>query len=340
MSGTRLAVDIGGTFTDVVYRGTDGVIHSTKIPTTHDEISKGILSGIDTLDASPRDLDAFVHGTTIVLNALLERKTPPVGLITTRGFRDVLEIMRTNRPNMYDLQQEKPVPLVPRRWRREISARSTYTGESISEVDAEEVRAIGRDFAAARITSIAVCLLNAYANPHHERSVEAALRDVLPEADISLSSDLSREWREFERTSTTVINSAAKPIVSVYLGDLESALADEDFSGQLLIMQSNGGVMSVAEARRRPVATLMSGPVGGVAAAAELMRAEPSLRNVVTLDIGGTSADVAILDQGEPVTRTLGVIGSWPVMVPMIEVQSIGAGGGSIARVDAFSTLR
>ena len=339
-TGARLAVDIGGTFTDVVFRAGNGRVRSRKVPTSLDDVARGIVSGIKAIDVSPRALDAFIHGTTIVLNALLEGKTPPVGLITTKGFRDVLEIMRTNRPNMYDLQQEKPVPLVPRRWRREVSARSAYTGESIVDMDPEEVRAIARDFVADGISSVAVCLLNAYANPDHERAVEAALRDILPEATISLSSDVSREWREFERTSTTVINSAAKPIVSRYLADLEAALAEEGFAGEVLIMQSNGGVMSVSDARRRPVATLMSGPVGGVAAATELLRDDRLLKNLVTLDMGGTSADVAILDQGEPVTQTLGEIGSWPVMVPMVDVKSIGAGGGSIARVDPFGALQ
>jgi N-methylhydantoinase A len=172
-TGARLAVDIGGTFTDVVYRGDDGVVRSAKVPTTLDDVTRSVLSGVEEIGVSPETLDAFIHGTTIVLNALLEGKTPPVGLITTKGFRDVLEIMRTNRPNMYDLQQEKPIPLVPRRWRREISARTAYTGQSVADVDPEEVRDIGRDFAAAGINSIAVCLLNGYANPEHERAVES-----------------------------------------------------------------------------------------------------------------------------------------------------------------------
>jgi N-methylhydantoinase A len=335
----RLAVDIGGTFTDIVVRSDDGKMRATKIHTNLGDVAQGVLSGMKALDVSPPTLEAFVHGTTIVLNALLEKKTPKVGLITTRGFRDVLEIMRTNRPDMYDLQQQKPQPLVPRRWRQEITERTTSTGESLVEVDLEEVRSICAAFREERIEAVAVCLLNSYANPEHERVVGAELEDALPGTVISLSSDLSREWREFERTSTTVINSAAKPIVRGYLGDLESALVGTDFDGQLLIMQSNGGVMSVNEARQRPVATLMSGPVGGVAAASELLQQDPSLRNVVTLDIGGTSADVAILDEGEPVTRTLGEIGGWPVMVPMVDVSSIGAGGGSIARVDAFGGL-
>jgi N-methylhydantoinase A len=335
----RLAVDIGGTFTDVASRTDDGTVRVAKVPTLVDDLAGGVLSGARALGVSIGDLEVFVNGTTVVLNTLLERKTPRIGLITTRGFRDVLEIMRTNRPDMYDLQQEKPKPLVPRRWRREITARMTHSGASLVDVDPEEVRTIGSAFAADGITSIAVCLLNSYANPEHERAVHAVLSEVLPEGSISLSSDLSREWGEFERTSTAVINSAAKPSLSRYLDDLEADLATEHFDGQLLIMQSNGGVMSASDARRRPVATLMSGPVGGVAAAGELIDTDGALRNVVTLDVGGTSADVAILDAGEPVTRGVGEIAGWPVMVPMVDIRSIGAGGGSIARVDAFGRL-
>ena len=337
--GTRLAIDIGGTFTDVVLRDGDGRLRTTKVPTTPDHINRGIIHGIEQIGEAPASLEAFIHGTTIALNALLESKTPPVGLITTLGFRDVIEIMRTNRPDMYDLQQDKPVPPVPRRWRREISARMAASGETLSAVQADEVREIALDFAAAGVTTIAVCLLNAYANPEHEHDVAAVLRDVVPDAVVSLSTDVNREWREFERTSTTVINAATKPIMSTYLTELEELLADRAFGGEVLIMQSNGGVMSATEARARPVATLMSGPVGGVAAAVEIAHQAEPPSNLVTLDIGGTSADVAVIVAGEPASSTVGRIGAWPVMVPMIDISSIGAGGGSIARVDSFGSL-
>lgn len=335
----RLAIDIGGTFTDVVFGDGSGAISTLKVPTTPEDITVGILAGLQKVGAAPASLEAFVHGTTIALNALLERKTPEVGLITTSGFRDVLEIMRTNRSNMYDLQQEKPVPLVARQWRREIGARMDYQGRSVVDVDSDEVRAIARDLAAAGIRTVAVCLLHAYANAEHEEVVAAVLREEIPAASISVSADVSRVWREFERTSTTVSNAATKPIVSTYLERLEASLAAQEFAGRVLIMQSNGGVMSAADARRRPVATLMSGPVGGVTGATELARSGEERRSFVTLDIGGTSADVAIIDRGEPVTRSVGHIGAWPVMVPMVDIESIGAGGGSIARVDEFGGL-
>ncbi len=337
--GERLAIDIGGTFTDVVFSNEAGAVSTLKVPTTPEDITIGILAGLEKVGATPPALDAFVHGTTIALNALLERKTPEVGLITTAGFRDVLEIMRTNRVNMYDLQQEKPKPLVARQWRREITARLDYQGQSLVDVDPDEVRAIARDFVDAGITTVAVCLLHAYASSSHEEAVAATLREAIPDVNISLSSDVSRVWREFERTSTTVSNAATKPIVSKYLEQLEQSLAARGFAGRVLIMQSNGGVMSAADARHRPVATLMSGPVGGVTGATELARSSEEKGSYVTLDIGGTSADVAIIDRGEPVTRSVGHIDGWPVMVPMVDIESIGAGGGSIARVDEFGGL-
>lgn len=335
----RVAVDIGGTFTDVVYTRADGVTSTCKVSTTSSDITLGIVEGIRKAGVVLADLDAFVHGTTIALNALLEGKTPRVGLITTKGFRDVLEIMRTSRPVMYDLQQDKPVPLVPRQDRLEITARMTHKGETLVPVDTSEVRAIARTFAERGIDSIAVCLLHAYASPEHEREVARTLREELPGASVSLSTDVSRMWREFERTSTVVSNAATKPIVGRYLTELEDKLAADHFEGHVMIMQSNGGVMSATEARERPVATLMSGPVGGVTGALSVSRRDGRDLNLVTLDIGGTSADVAIIDGGKAVTRTVGHIGRWPVMVPMIDIESIGAGGGSIARVDEFGAL-
>jgi N-methylhydantoinase A len=336
---TKLAIDVGGTFTDVVWCDATGATRSTKVRTTSPDITAGILEGARQAGVDLGRLDSFVHGTTIALNALLERKIAPVGLITTSGFRDVLEIMRTNRPNMYDLQQLRPTPLVPRRHRREISARLSYAGEELRPVIAAEVAQIAQDFASAGIRSIAVCLLNAYANPAQEREVRERLAEMLPDAFVSLSSDLSRVWREFERTSTTVSNAAVTPLVARYMESLERQLSNEGFAGEVLIMQSNGGVMSATEARRRPVATLMSGPVGGVIGALGVAKLIGPDASLITLDIGGTSADVAIVDRGEAVSRVVGYIDRWPIMMPMIDIESIGAGGGSLARVDDFGGL-
>ncbi len=214
-----------------------------------------------------------------------------------------------------------------------------HLGETVEPIDPEEVGSIAAQLSAAEIETVAVCLLHAYANAEHEEAVELALRKNGSRFAISVSSEISRMSREFERTSTTVINAATKPIVSRYLESLERSLGEAGFTGQVMIMQSNGGHMSAVDARRRPAATLMSGPVGGVAGGAALARRGEEALDLVTLDIGGTSADAAIVDKGDPVTRTVGHVGRWPVMVPMVDIESIGAGGGSIARVDEFGAL-
>jgi N-methylhydantoinase A len=338
-AAARIGIDIGGTFTDVVYGDGSGDVRHAKVLTTPDDVARGILEGLDKADADPGRLELFLHGTTVALNAFLERKTPTVGLITTSGFRDVLEIMRTNRPDMYDLQQAKPEPLVPRRLRRELSARCAYDGSELVPVDPAEVRAIAREFAEAGVAAVAVCLLHSYADPAHERAVRELLQAEAPELFVSLSSDLSREWREFERTSTTVVNAATAPIMAAYLERLERELDARGFGGELLIMQSSGGVMPARDARVRAAATLMSGPVGGVVGAEAIGNGLGGETNLITLDIGGTSADVAILDRGRPVHAQLAELERWPILMPMVDIRSIGAGGGSIARVDAHGGL-
>lgn len=335
----RLAVDIGGTFTDVVFTNPAGITQTLKVSTTPDDITIGILEGVARSGLDPSDLDGFLHGTTVALNALLERKLPSIALITTAGFRDVLEIMRTSRPQMYDLMQEKPQPLVRRRDRHEISARMTSDGTELRPVDPDEVRAIAATLREQRVKAVGVCLLHSYADERHEREVQRILEDELPDAEVSTSSSISRVWREFERTSTTVANVAVKPIVVRYMHTLEGKLRERGLTSTVRIMQSNGGAMSAAEACERPVATLMSGPVGGVTAAIDVTRKLPDCRGVMTFDLGGTSADVAIIDQGAAVVRDIGHIDRWPIMVPMVDIESIGAGGGSIARVDEFGAL-
>jgi N-methylhydantoinase A len=335
----RIGIDIGGTFTDIVYSDGSGEPRHAKTLTTPQDITEGILAGLDKVGAEVAELRFFLHGTTVALNAFLEGKSAPVGLITTAGFRDVLEIMRTNRPDMYDLQQVKPAPLVARRLRREISARTTHTGAQLEPVDEEEVRAIARDFVAAGIRGVAVCLLHSYADPAHERRVRDVISDAAPTISVSISSDITREWREFERTSTTVINAATAPIMDRYLSRLRKLLAERGFDAELLIMQSSSGVMSAADAVRKPAATLMSGPVGGVAGAEAVAAQLGEAVDAVTLDIGGTSADVAVIDHGRAVHTPQAELARWPILMPMVDIQSIGAGGGSIASVDAHGRV-
>ena len=334
----RLAVDVGGTFTDVVATAPGGATVHEKVPTTPDDVTRGILDGLARVGADPALLDRLLHGTTVALNAVLEGATAPVALITTRGFRDVLEIRRTSRPDMYDLQQIAPEPLVPRRRRFEVGARMGPRGEEIAPVDAAEVGAIAARLRDAGIGSVAVCLMNAYADTRHEREVGALLAEAAPEMLVTLSTDLAREWREFERTSTAVVNAATLPVLGGYLDRLQAGLADREFRGELMIMQSSGGVMSADSARSRPAATLMSGPVGGVVGAQAIAEALGGA-DLVTVDIGGTSADVAVLDRGRPVQAAVGGFGSWPILMPMVDIRSVGAGGGSLARVDAHGAL-
>ena len=336
---TRLGVDIGGTFTDAVFHEADGSVRTAKASTTPADITQGVMAAIEKVGVSTPDLDAFLHGTTVALNALLEGKTPTVGLVTTRGFRDVLEIMRTNRPDMYNLQQQKPAPLVARRWRYEIGGRMNHLGETVEPVDAEEVRSIAAQLMAEEIETVAVCLLHAYANPEHERAVELALSDNGSHLEISVSSEIS--------------SLSARVRAHVDYRDQRSHQADRlALPRESGALARRGGLHRQGDdhaVQRRPHVGLGRSPPPcrdadvrpgrrGRRRRALARRGEEVL-DLVTLDIGGTSADAAIVDKGDPVTRTVGHVGRWPVMVPMVDIEAIGAGGGSIARVDEFGAL-
>ena len=342
----RLSADIGGTFTDLVLVDEAGDIHVHKTPSTPRDFTEGILMGADeivTARLGSGDLgaiDTFVHGATVVLNALLQLKLPRTGLITTGGFRDVLEIMRTNNPLMYDLQHVKPAPLVPRALRFEVEERIRRTGDVLVALDEDGVRAAAARLREAEVEAVGVCLLHAYANPAHERRVGEILAAEVPGVTVCLSSEVAPEWREFERTSTTCINAATVPIISSYLGRLSDQLRDRGLRRDLLVMQSNGGVMSTRAACDWPVRTVMSGPSGGVVGAAALA-VQIDAPNVVTLDIGGTSSDMGVIADGAAITVVESTVADgWPVLAPMIEILSIGAGGGSIAWLDAGGALR
>ncbi|MDR7224603.1 MULTISPECIES: hydantoinase/oxoprolinase family protein [Aminobacter] len=342
----RLSADIGGTFTDLVLVNEAGEMHVHKTPSTPRDFTQGILNGakeIVTARLGSGDLgaiDTFVHGATVVLNALLQLKLPRTGLITTTGFRDVLEIMRTNNPFMYDLQYVKPSPLVPRSLRLEVGGRIRHTGEELVPLNEDDVRLAAARLRQDGVEAVGVCLIHAYASSAHERRVGEILAEELPGVTVCLSSDVAPEWREFERTSTTCINAATVPIISSYLGRLSEQLKERGLKRDLLVMQSNGGVMTTDAACKWPVRTVMSGPSGGVVGAATLA-AQIDVPNVVTLDIGGTSSDMGVIANGRAITVVESVVAdAWPVLAPMIEILSIGAGGGSIAWLDAGDALR
>jgi len=339
---TRIGVDIGGTFTDLVYFDEEtGRTVEGKVPTVPSAPEEGVARAVT--EHVPADIIAsaayFLHGTTVGLNALLERRGAKVGLITTTGFRDVLEIRRGDRAEMYNLFWKQTVPLVPRRLRLEAGGRMLGSGEEMTPLDRASVLAAYEILKAEKVDSIAVCLLNAYANSRHELEVERILRDAGFEGGISLSHKISGEYREYERTSTTVIDAFVRGRMSNYLRRLEGKLRELGFKGECLITRSGSGSMTFAEAEDRPFETIMSGPVGGAQGAGELAKML-DIDTLITADVGGTSFDTALILKGEPQVLFEGVIDNMPVQTPWVDVRSIGSGGGSIAHVDIGNLMR
>ena len=339
---TRLGVDIGGTFTDLIfYDERTGAILVGKEPTTPSDPQRGVIAAIENTVARElvHSAEWFLHGTTVGLNALLERRGAVVGLLATAGFRDVLEIRRGDRADPYDLVWVPPKPLVPRRLRRPVRGRVLANGDvAMDIVEADVVEALAA-FHDACVEAVAVAFINSYANPSHELAAERVLREHGFEGEISLSHRVSGEYREYERTSTTVIDAYVRPLMSRYLEALEQDLRTVGFSGRALLMRSGGGAMTFAEAARRPFEAIMSGPVAGAEGAAELAR-ELQLGDVITADVGGTSFDTCLITGGRPQLMYEGSIVGCPVQTPWVDVRSVGAGGGSIAYIDDGGLMR
>ena len=359
---THVGVDVGGTFTDVaLYVGGDLV--TAKVPSTDDQ-SVGVMAGIEKacgtagIDIDSGSIDAFSHAMTVSVNALLERDGAETALITTEGFRDVLEIGRQDRPDLYDLDAEKPEPLVPRRRRYEVNERATTEGIATA-VDEREVRELAREIETEGAQSVAVCLLHAYANDGNERAVADTLREELS-VPVSVSSEVLAEFREFERTSTTVVDAYVTPAIDRYIGRLADRAAEAGVPTPR-IMQSNGGTAEVGTVREYAVTTVLSGPAAGVVGADAVVSAGADgdagtdadaapgnetasglgeLDGLVTFDMGGTSSDVSLVRDGEIERTTDAEIGGLPIRTPMVDVNTVGAGGGSIAWVDAGGALR
>ncbi len=350
----RLGIDIGGTFTDIVLIGEDGTVLTQKVPSTPDNYAEGIIAGVTPL--LPRQIGEVVHGTTVATNTILERKGALTGLITTKGFRDVLEIGRLRYPRLYDLTWEKPLPLVSRRLRREVAERIDANGEIVHPLNVEEAREVVRWMVAQNIESLAVCLINAYLNPTHERQLGELIRELAPDLPVSLSCDVLPEIKEYERTSTTVINAYLQPVVSRYLHSLSNRLNQQlthtDAIPPLYVMQSNGGVMSAESAAEMPIHIIESGPAAGVIASLTLAE-RVGLTNVLTLDMGGTTAKASLIEDGQimhspeyqvgggvSVGTRLSKGGGYPLRVPAIDIAEVGAGGGSIVYLDTGGALR
>jgi N-methylhydantoinase A len=337
-----IAVDIGGTFTDLVaYDEADGRTVYGKSPTTPGDLSLGILNALEKAGVRLRDAATIKHGTTIVINTVLEGTGARVGLLTTRGFRDVLEIGRGNRPEPFNLAFRRRPPLVPRRLRLEATERVVPGGAVLQPLDMGDLERAAEVFAREGVEAVAIAFLHAYANPAHEQQAAAFLA-ARGFSFVSLSSDLSREWREYERTSTAVLNAYVMPRVGRYLGRLEAALAEHGFGGRLFMMESNGGVMSVATARRRPIYLVESGPVAGVTGAT-VVAAAAGLQNVVAFDMGGTTAKASVVEDLSPRIEPLYYVGGYergyPVQAPVVDIVEVGAGGGSIAWLDGVGNL-
>ncbi|HTV38778.1 MAG TPA: hydantoinase/oxoprolinase family protein [Xanthobacteraceae bacterium] len=339
-----VAIDIGGTFTDLVgFDDKAGRFVEAKSLTTPHELTQGILDCIRKSGLKAAAIGELIHGSTIAINTLIERKGAKTGLIVTSGTRDVYSVGRGNRPEAYNLFFHRHRPLVPRHLTREVEERLLSSGEIFRPLDKASVAEACRALAAEGVEAVAICLLHSYVDPTHERIAGAMVSEALPNAYLSLSHDILREYREFERLSTTVVNAYIGPKVGGYVSNLKSRLGDNGFGGELSIMRSNGGVMTPEVATERPVAMMESGPVGGIIASARVGE-KLGFANVISFDMGGTTAKTSLVRDGEPTLApgyyVGGYAGGHPVMLPMIDVVEVGAGGGSIAWTDDVGALK
>lgn len=356
MNRIRAGVDIGGTFTDVVFLAGDGKVLVKKVASTPDDYSRAVVDGLSEgmaeLGAEPGELTELSHGFTVATNAVLEGKGERTALITTEGFRDVLELTRIRTPRLYDLYYRKPPPLVERRLRFEVRERMNYKGEVLTPLDMESVERVVERIADSGVRSVAISLLHSYANADHEASVAESLRARFPELNLSVSSELLPEMREYERTSTTVINAYVRPVVERYLLDLTHQLRHMGVTVPLTVMQSNGGLTPVEMAASKPMYCIESGPAAGVVGAYHLGK-QIGIENVITFDMGGTTAKASIIEGGEMLLAPEYEVGGgmnvghrllkgsgYMLRVPTIDIAEVSSGGGSIAWVDKAGALQ
>ena len=341
----RIGIDTGGTFTDLVaFDPASANLAFHKVATTPDDPARGIIRGIreivDRVGARADEIELLVHGTTVATNAVLQRAGARVALITTAGFRDVLQIQRQDRPRLYDLRGRRARPLVPRALRYELHERVRFDGSVQTPLDRGQLDGLVDALRRERVEAVAVGLLHSYANPSHELEVGRVLAQRLPGAAACLSHELAGEQGEYERFSTCAMNAFVQPVIGRYLGRLEQGLAAKGIAAPLFIMKSSGGVMSAQAAARRAVETVLSGPAGGVVAGAAIARSAAGCRNLITADMGGTSFDVGVVQEGAVGFARDTEMGGLAVSVPMLDIHSVGAGGGSIGWIDAGGALR
>lgn len=332
----RIGIDIGGTFTDLVAADLDsGDLHLRKVPSTPANLAEGAAAGLEALAESvpAEDVSFLAHGTTAGTNALIEGKGARTGLVTTEGFRDLLEIARQQRPSLYDLSARKPSPLVPRSLRREVHQRLRFDGTVMQALDVEDVKRELERLGRAGIEALAICFLHSYINPDHERAVRDLAKTMLPDVYVSASCDLLPRFREYERLSTTVVNAYLGPLMNRYLDDLGRRIGAAGVRALPHVMQSNGGLVPLGTARGTPASTVLSGPAAGAAAAA-LVCEQLGVERAVALDMGGTSTDICLIQAGLPAAASGREIGGYAVELPGVDVRCIGAGGGSILWID------
>lgn len=338
-----VAVDIGGTFTDLVaYDHEAGKVIYTKSPTTYDDFVKGILECFDKAKLTPEQATFLNHGTTLVINAYIQRNGARAALVTTQGFRDVLEIARGNRPDPFDLHYQRDEPLIPRERRFEVAERMDSLGQTVTPLDLAALDQLAETIKREKIEAVAVFFMNSYANPAHEEQAAKRLKELLPEVYITYSTELTREWYEYERTSTVAANAYVGPQVNSYIRSLDADLRGKGFTGSLFMMGSNGGLLSVDRTCRQPVALVESGPIGGCIGAGAYGEAL-GFKNIIAFDMGGTTAKCALVENGrfsvDSVYYANGYVKGFPIKSPVIDIVEVGAGGGSIAWLDSQSRL-
>ena len=341
----RVATDIGGTFTDLVAVDDQGKTILTKSHTTPPNFEEGVIKVIQKSGVCPQEIKDFIHGTTTIINALTERKGAKTALITTKGFRDVLEIARCNRPDLFNMVFAKPRPFIPRCLRKEVEERVSFDGKIVTPLNEDDIRTAVEYFKKEKVEAIAVCYINSYANDEHEKRTVELIRKLWPEVFVTSSIEVTKEWREYERTSTIALNSYVMPVASSYIDNLDRRLKEAGCHAKEYIMQSNGGTTTFEQAKQTPINMVESGPVAGVYGSAILGKMIGE-RNIIAFDVGGTTAKCSLIDNGEVkvtteyrIERTESYAG-YPIMAPVVDIVEIGNGGGSIAWIDEAGSLK
>lgn len=341
----RVATDIGGTFTDLVYVDNSGRFGVAKSHTTPPYFEQGVMDVMEKSGIDQKSITTFIHGTTVIINALTERKGVKTGLITTKGFRDVLEIARGNRPDLFNVRYQKPEPFVSRYLRQEVEERMNYKGEVLIELNKDQISDIISFFKSEGVQAIAVSYLHSYVNPIHEQETVQYIKELWPEVFVTASHEVTKEWREYERTNTTVLNAYVKPIATSYVNKLQDKLNGQQTESNNYIMQSNGGTTTFEQAKELPINMVESGPVAGIYGAAVLGEIIGE-KNIIAFDIGGTTAKCSLIEKGEVKVSTDYYIerdsrhAGYPIKTPVVDIVEIGNGGGSIAWIDEAGSLK